>query len=87
MKRTLIIGLGGTGSKVGHRLKKRLLTFFDAEELKEEGENKVAFLFIDNDKNEMERAQQLMAGTNWYDPSVFCLIQPINGHSYQQRIR
>lgn len=87
MKRTLIIGLGGTGSKVGHRLKKRLLTFFDAEELKEEGENKVAFLFIDNDKNEMERAQQLMAGTNWYDPSDFCLIQPFNGHAYQQRIK
>ncbi|MDI9630017.1 MAG: tubulin-like doman-containing protein [Acidobacteriota bacterium] len=86
MKRTLIVGLGGTGIKVGHLLKKKLLDFFDRDELTENGEEKLAFLFIDNDKNEPGRAADLLRGTTYFNPSDFVMIQPFNGLAYHQEI-
>lgn len=86
MKRTLIVGLGGTGIKVGHLLKKKLLGFFDRAELTENGEEKLAFLFIDNDTNEPARAADLLRGTDYFNPADFVMIKPFNGLSYKQEI-
>lgn len=86
MKLTLIIGLGGTGVKVGHALKKRLFTFFSDEELTANANRTVQFLFLENDTAERERALTYVGDRRWFDPNDFVWIPPFSPLAYKQDV-
>ncbi len=91
MQPTLIIGIGGSGMKVGHALKYLFGRFLPNELLRYENneyKGNVKFLFIDNDQNENERGRKIL-GTmqSLYNPQDILKISGISPNSIVEEVK